>query len=112
MKQLIRIVLTIAGLAISIILLFVGNIIVGDMIARGPISEIHAQIEPSMTRAQVIEIYSQNPEITDLGGRTTMQLTHYSSNITSPVVGSWVCIAKIHFDGDMVEKKDDVFCVD
>lgn len=112
MKLLIRIILAIVSLAVLYVVLFVGSLMVGDRIARGPISEIHAQIEPGMTRTEVVEIYRQNPEVIDWGSGSIMQLSHPSNNITSPIVGSWLCMAKIHLDGDVVKTVDDVFCVD
>ncbi|MEP3226446.1 MAG: hypothetical protein ABJO01_10760 [Parasphingorhabdus sp.] len=100
------------GLPILCVLIFAGSLLIGDHIASRPISVIHAQIKPGMTRDMVIGIMKQDPEIVDLGGETIMQLTHYSENFTSPLVGSWSCMAKIHFTENRVRKVGEIFCVD
>lgn len=112
MSLIIKILAAAAGVPIIFALIFVLGIIVGDVIARGPMEEVCSVIEPGMSRAEVEKVMSQDPTIHDWGSGSTMQLSQHSNNITSSIVGSWLCMCKVHLEDDQVEEVDDVFCVD
>lgn len=86
---------------------------VGYRIAAAPMEELRVSIEPGMGHADVQTLMAKYADMADPDSRTAIiQVSQQSRNITSPIVGSWFCFAKVHMGENGVESIGETNCVD
>ena len=100
------------------ITLFVASFHIGSRIAAAPMEKLRSAIKDDMSYAEVQALIQQYDGVTDDGviqrdsSKAVIQVSQVSRNLTSPLLGSWLCFLKLQMGENGVESVSDVFCVD
>lgn len=86
---------------------------IGSRVAAAPLLDLRMLISVGMREVEVKALMDKHQVITDrYDSGKTIQVSLHTNNFTSPVWGSWFCFFKVRMKAGVIEKVDDVICVD